>query len=99
MKHPRMRFGLRWLLVAVALAALALGGERMWRRRHSLLAEAAPYAVQEAFYTGLAQDLAGDPRQKRSVSARSYPTAPPSCSRPAAPPVSPTIPPRAPSRP
>src|SRR3954453_4680578 len=70
MKHPRVRFGLRWLLVAVALAALALGGERMWRRRHSLLAEAAPYAVQQAFYTALDQALPEAPGQKRPVSAR-----------------------------
>jgi len=41
----------------------------MWRRREFYLTQVAPYARMEAFYSELAQDLAGDPRQAASVTA------------------------------
>jgi hypothetical protein len=68
---PRVRLKLRWLMVLVALVALSLWAERMWKRRAFYLEQAAPHAKMEAFYSGLALDLAGVPRQppSRTVSA------------------------------
>src|SRR5438105_4148536 len=60
---PRVRLKLRWLMVTMALIALSLWAERMWRRRASYLEQAAPHAHMEAFYSDLALDLAGVPRQ------------------------------------
>src|SRR5262245_6729654 len=63
---PRVRLKLRWLMVTMALIALSLWGERMWRRRAFYLEQAAPHAHFEAFYSDLALDLAGVPRQPPS---------------------------------
>jgi hypothetical protein len=65
----RLRFTLRLLMIAVAIIALTFGAEQMWRRREFLRSEAAAHALKEAFYSDLAQDLAGDPGQAASLTA------------------------------
>ena len=66
MRLPRVRLKLRWLMVTMALIALSLWAETMWRRRALYLGQAAPHAHFEAFYAGLASDLTGVPRQPPS---------------------------------
>ncbi len=66
MSHKRLSFKVRSLMLAVAVAALCFGAERMWRRRQFYLEQAAPHAQMEAFYSDLALDLAGVERQPPS---------------------------------
>jgi hypothetical protein len=48
MRLPRVRFSIRWLMVAVAVAALALGAEATRRRWASFRAMAKELAQKEA---------------------------------------------------
>ncbi len=66
MRLPRVRLKLRWLMVTIALIALSLWAERMWRLRAFYLEHAAPHAHLEAFFSDLALDLGGVPRQPPS---------------------------------
>lgn len=66
MRLPRVRLKLRWLMVTIALIALTLWAERMWRLRAFYLKLAANPAHIEAFYSDLALDLVGVPRQPPS---------------------------------
>src|SRR5262245_54061673 len=63
---PRPRFTVRWLMVAIAVVALAIGGSLMWQRRLAYLALAASHAQMEAFHAELARDIAGDPAMASS---------------------------------
>jgi hypothetical protein len=54
------------MMLAVAVAALCFGAERIWRRREFYLEQAVPHAHSEAFYSDLALDLAGVQRQPPS---------------------------------
>lgn len=47
MKLPRVRFTIRWLMIAVAIAGLVLGGVIIQRRQGSYLASAAYHANEE----------------------------------------------------
>ena len=66
MTHKRVSFKVRSLMLAVAVAALCFGAERMWRRRQFYLEQAVPHAHMEAHYSDLALDLAGVERQPPS---------------------------------
>jgi hypothetical protein len=54
-------------MVLVAIAAICVWAERMWRRRALYLEQAAQHASMEAHYSDLALDFAGVPRQPPTV--------------------------------
>jgi hypothetical protein len=68
-RFPRTRFPIWGLMLLVTVLALAVWAEQMWRKRESYLKDAAPHAQMEAFYSELALDIAGVPRQPPSLTA------------------------------
>ena len=53
---PRVRFTLRWMMIAVAIVAVILGGEMMRRRRATYLERATEELVEERRYQEAAED-------------------------------------------
>jgi hypothetical protein len=61
MRWPRPRFSVRWLMVAVAVVALASGGWHLWELRRSHLRTALKHEVLSSLLREGHADIGRDP--------------------------------------
>jgi hypothetical protein len=62
----RPRFTVRWLMVAVAIMAVVIAGQRMWRHRSKCIALAAKAGNREQNFRSRGLDIARDPSMANS---------------------------------